>query len=196
MILTPAARLLAHRGTLLARRGALLGLGAGALTLAGCSGIDPSRYAREQPRLDLAQYFNGTVDAWGVFQDRSGEVVRRFTVLMNCHWKDAVGTLDEDFLYSDGSREKRIWTVRKLSEGRYTGTAADVVGEAQGVAAGNALNWRYVLALKVDGRTWEVDFDDWMYQIDDRVMLNRATMSKFGVKLGEVLLSFTRRTPA
>jgi hypothetical protein len=66
-------------------------------------------------------------------------------------------------------------------------------GEARGIASGNALNWRYVLALKVDGRTWEVDFDDWMYQIDDRVMLNRATMSKFGVKLGEVLLSFTRR---
>ena len=62
------------------------------------------------------------------------------------------------------------------------------------MASGNALNWRYVLALKVDGRTWEVDFDDWMYQIDDRVMLNRATMSKFGVKLGEVLLSFTRRS--
>ena len=186
MALSPAARLLARRGT-------LLGLGAGALSLAGCSGVDPTRYAREKPELDLARYFNGTVDAWGVFQDRSGEVVKRFTVLMACQWKDNTGILDEDFLYSDGSKEKRIWTIRKLGEGRYSGTAADVVGEARGIASGNALNWRYVLALKVDGRTWEVDFDDWMYQIDDRVMLNRATMSKFGVKLGEVLLSFTRR---
>ena len=99
----------------------------------------------------------------------------------------------EDFLYSDGTKEKRIWTIRKWPGGRYTGTAADVVGEAQGQAAGNALNWRYVLALVVDGRTWNVDFDDWMFLVDDRVMLNRAVMSKFGVRLGEVLLSFTRR---
>jgi hypothetical protein len=186
MAMTPAARLLA-------RRGLMLGLGAGALGLAGCSGIDPARYAGEQPRLDLARYFNGTVDAWGLFQDRSGEVVRRFTVLMNCQWQGPVGTLDEDFIYADGSREKRIWTVRKHDERRYTGTAADVIGEAQGIASGNSLNWRYTLALKVEGRTWHVDFDDWMFQMDDRVMLNRATMSKFGVRLGEVLLSFTRR---
>jgi hypothetical protein len=32
-----------------------------------------------------------------------------------------------------------------------------------------------------------------MYLIDERVMLNRATMSKFGVRLGEITLSFTKR---
>jgi hypothetical protein len=83
--------------------------------------------------------------------------------------------------------------VRRLPEGRWVGTAADVVGEAQGVSSGNALNWRYTLALNVDGTVWNVDFDDWMYLVDERVMLNRATMSKFGIRLGEVLLSFTKR---
>ncbi len=34
-----------------------------------------------------------------------------------------------------------------------------------------------------------------MYLIDDRVMLNRATMSKFGFRLGEITLSFTKRAP-
>ena len=170
--------------------GGLVGLGALA---AGCAGPEPSQYAAEKPVLDLKTYFNGTIDAWGVFQDRSGAVVRRFTVLMRCSWQGDVGTLDEDFVYSDGKKEKRIWTIRKLPGGRYTGTAADVVGEAQGLASGNAFNWRYTLALPVDGTVWNVDFDDWMYLIDERVMLNRATMSKFGVRLGEVLLSFTRR---
>jgi hypothetical protein len=60
------------------------------------------------------------------------------------------------------------------------------VGTAAGQTSGNALNWRYTMALPVDGRTWHVDFDDWMYLVDERVMLNRATMSKFGVRLGEV----------
>lgn len=176
-----------------ARRTLVGGLAASALLAGGCAGVEPGSYSAEKPVLDLKTYFNGTIDAWGVFQDRSGKVVRRFTVLMNCSWKGDTGVLDEDFTYSDGTREKRVWTIRKLSEGRYSGTAGDVIGEAQGTAAGNALNWRYTLALKVDGRTWHVDFDDWMYLVDDRVMLNRATMSKFGVRLGEVLLSFTRR---
>jgi hypothetical protein len=68
-----------------------------------------------------------------------------------------------------------------------------VVGEAIGESAGSALNWRYVMALPVDGRVWHVDFDDWMFLVDERVLLNRATMSKFGIRLGEVTLSLTRR---
>jgi hypothetical protein len=55
------------------------------------------------------------------------------------------------------------------------------------------LRWQYTLALPVDGRVWEVQFDDWMYLMNDRVMLNKAVMSKWGVRLGEVTLSFTRR---
>jgi hypothetical protein len=70
-----------------------------------------------------------------------------------------------------------------------------VVGEAKGQVSGNAFRWTYTMALPVDGRVWHVDFDDWMYLMDDRVMLNKATMSKWGVQLGEVTLSFTRRTP-
>jgi hypothetical protein len=68
-----------------------------------------------------------------------------------------------------------------------------VVGEAQGTAAGNALNWRYVLDLKVGEQRYHVDFDDWMVLMDDEVMLNRAVMSKFGINLGEVTLSFRKR---
>jgi hypothetical protein len=68
-----------------------------------------------------------------------------------------------------------------------------VVGVAEGRAASNALNWRYTLALPVDGKVYEVQFDDWMYLMDERVMLNKAAMSKFGFGLGEVTLSFTKK---
>jgi hypothetical protein len=120
-------------------------------------------------------------------------VVRRFTVVMNCRWEGEVGTLEEDFTYSDGKTERRVWTLREVGPGRYVGTAGDVIGQAQGVVQGNALNWRYTLALPVDGRVWHFEFDDWMFLVDDRVMLNRAVMSKFGIRLGEVTLSFVKR---
>ena len=164
--------------------------------LAGCgTTVTPSDYKAEKPALDLKTYFNGTVDAWGIFQDRSGKVVKRFTVVMHCHWEGDVGTLDEDFTYSDVTTQKRIWTLKKIGADRYTGTASDVVGEAVGSVGGNALRWQYVLALPVDGNTYEMHFDDWMFQMDERVMLNRAVMSKFGIRLGEVTLSFTKRVP-
>jgi hypothetical protein len=120
-------------------------------------------------------------------------VVKRFTVVMNCSWQGDEGVLDEDFSYSDGTRQKRIWRLRKLGAGRYTGRADDVVGEASGQTGGNAFYWTYTLNLPVDGRTIEVQFDDWMYLMNERVMLNKATMSKFGVRLGEVTLSFMKR---
>jgi hypothetical protein len=165
----------------------------GLCMLTACSTTDVSLYAQEKPALDLKQYFNGTVDAWGMFQDRSGKVVKRFKVVIQCNWKDDTGTLDEDFTYSDGTTQKRIWTIRKNTNGQYIGTAADVVGEAIGITAGNALPWKYVLALPVGEKVYNVSFEDWMFLMDDKVMLNRAEMSKFGFKLGEVTLSFSKR---
>ncbi len=164
-----------------------------ATVLVSCAPIQPSQYAAEKPVLDIKQYFNGTLDAWGMFQDRSGKVVKRFTVVMRCTWDGDVGTLDEDFIYSDGTKQKRVWTIRQVAPGSYVGTASDVVGEAIGTASGNALNWKYVLALPVDGKIYHMQMDDWMILMDDRVMLNRTAMSKFGVGLGEVTLSFTKR---
>ena len=167
--------------------------GTAALALGGCAGPQIADFATEQPVLDLRAYFNGTLDAYGVFTDRAGKVVKRFTVVMQCRWQGDEGELDEDFRYADGTTQKRIWRLKRYADGRYTGTAGDVIGEALGQARGNAFHWRYTMALPVDGRVWEVEFDDWMYLMDGRVMLNKAVMSKWGVRLGEVTLSFVKR---
>ena len=174
-----------------------LALALSAGLLAGCATPQIADYAAEKPRLDMRQYFNGTVDAYGVFTDRSGKVVKRFTVVMTCNWSGApgqeVGVLDEDFTYSDGTKDRRVWTLKRGPDGRYTGTAGDVLGEALGEEKGNAFRWGYTLKLPVDGKTIEVQFDDWMYLMSEKVMLNKAVMSKYGFKLGEVTLSFVKR---
>jgi hypothetical protein len=164
-----------------------------AAALAGCAGPQIGQYASEKPLLDLRTYFNGTLDAYGVFTDRSGAVVKRFTVVMVCTWNGDDGVLDETFNYSDGTTGKRIWRMKHLGNGQFSGTADDVVGTARGEQKGNAFRWGYTLLLPVEGKTYEVQFDDWMYLMDERVMLNKAEMSKFGVRLGEVTLSFVRR---
>jgi hypothetical protein len=175
-------------------RTAALAATAPALLLAGCASAPvPADYAAEKPALDLKRYFDGELVAHGIFTDRAGKVARRFTVQMTGTWQGNQGTLDERFTYSDGKTERRVWRLTDLGGGRYTGRADDVVGEAQGQAAGNALNWTYTLRLPVDDKVYEVQFDDWMYLVDERVMLNKARMSKFGIFLGEVTLSFTKK---
>ncbi len=166
-------------------------LTAAAALLGGCaSAPTPADYAAEKPVLDLKAYFNGPMVAHGIFTDRAGKVVRRFTVQLTGTWSGNQGTLDERFTYSDGKTERRVWKLTDEGNGRWSGRADDVVGVAEGRAAGNALNWRYTLSLPVDGKVYEVQFDDWMYLMDDKVMLNKAVMSKFGIFLGEVTLSF------
>lgn len=172
-------------------RRAILGLTLTGL-LAGCVGPTVQDYAQERPELDLRQYFNGPLTAHGLFTDRSGKVVKRFTVHMTGTWNGDEGVLDEHFVYSDGTTQQRIWHLKYLGDGHYTGRADDVVGQAQGQSAGNAFHWNYVLALPVDGKVWNVNMDDWMYLMDGRTMLNRAAMSKFGFHLGDVTLSFTK----
>ena len=168
--------------------------GTAAVAVSGCAGPQVADYSQQKPKLDLRTYFNGEVEAWGIFTDRSGAVVKRFKVQMNCQWQGDEGVLDEDFLYSDGTKQRRIWRLKALPNGRYEGRADDVVGVAQGEVQGNAFRWNYTLSLPVDGRVWQVQFDDWMFLMDEEVMINKAVMSKFGVRLGEVTLSFKRRT--
>jgi hypothetical protein len=174
------------------RRLALLAAAGAAALMLGCASPSPADYAAEKPVLDLKTYFNGPLVAHGIFTDRSGKVARRFVVQMTGTWQGNQGVLDERFSYSDGKTERRVWRLTDLGGGRWEGRADDVVGVATGVSSGNALNWRYTLALKVDDKTYNVQFDDWMYLVDDKVMLNKAEMSKFGFRLGEVTLSFTK----
>jgi hypothetical protein len=166
--------------------------GAGLSMLSGCASPGILDYAASKPAFDLKKYFNGNLKAHGMFSDRSGKVLRRFVVDMNCSWRGEEGTLDEDFVYDDGEKQKRIWRLKHLGDGRYEGRADDVDGVALGATAGSAFQWQYTLRLPYNGRVIDVQFDDWMFLVDERVMLNRATMSKFGVRLGEVQLSFTK----
>ena len=166
-----------------------------AAVLTACGSVDVDHYAREKPELELSSFFHGTIDAWGIFQKRDGAVARRFHVVIEASWKSPQeGVLDERFTYSDGETQRRVWTLKRQPDGTWQGTADDVVGVAIGKVAGNALRWKYVMRLPVDGKEYLVDFDDWMWQLDDSSMMNRSVMSKFGIDLGEVTLFFKKRT--
>ena len=160
--------------------------------LAGCAGPQLTDHRAQTPVFDFQRFFSGKLTAHGIVNDRGGKVLRRFVVDMRGDWQGDVGTLDEHFRYDDGEVQHRVWTVRKQPDGSLTGTAGDVVGEAAGRSIGPAFNWQYTLALPIRGNVYGVQFDDWMYLVDDKTVLNRAYMSKFGVRIGEVTLSIAK----
>ena len=161
--------------------------------LAACAQPDVSHYAAERPKLDLQKYFATRSHAWGMFQTRSGEVQKRFTVTIDSQGAGDQLVLDEQFVYSDGKTQERRWTLQRAADGVWHGTAPDVVGEAIGRIAGNTLNWRYTLRQPVGDTTYDLDFDDWMYLMDDQTLINRARVSKFGIEVGQVTLFFRNR---
>lgn len=161
----------------------------------GCGTMKPDDFADYKPKLDLYEYFSGEIRAWGLFQDRFGRVRRQFQVDIEGRIEDGELVLEEDFVYADGERDRRVWHIQRDGPQGYVGRAADVVGQAQGQAAGNALNWRYDMDLKVGEGTWRVSFDDWMFLQPDGVLMNRAKVKKFGLEIGSVSLFFMKFTP-
>lgn len=162
------------------------------IILNGCSSMKIEDYAGTQPEFKIEEYFKGKTRAWGIFQDRSGAVKRQFTVDLTGEVNGDTLVLTEDFVYTDGEESQRIWTIKKIDDHTYEGTAPDVDGVAIGKAYGNALYWNYVLKLPVGDSVYNVKFNDWMFLQPDGVLLNKAEMSKFGINVGEVTLSFKK----
>jgi len=136
------------------------------------------------------RYFARRLEAYGVFVDRFGTIRRQFEVAVSGRQTESGFVLDESFRYDDGESDERRWDVTVLGNGRYEGRCADVVGVARGVCTANMLSWRYSFRLAMYGRKVTVRFDDVMVLQAGDILVNRATISKAGCRLGEVLLSF------
>ena len=163
--------------------------------LSACAGtIEGSRYLDIEPRFDVNQFFDGPVKAWGIVQDRSGNLIQRFEVDIQGSFEDGQLVLDEKFTYGVGEGvAERIWTITETIPGEYTGGAGDIAGEAVGRAFGNAMLWAYEMDLPLDGSTVRVKFEDWIWALDQERIVNRSYIKKFGITFAEVTIFMERQ---
>lgn len=157
-------------------------------SLTACSTTDVNDYGDSKLVLKPQVFFDGQLKAYGVVKDYKGEVIRHFSADIAASWKDDVGTLDEDFVFSDGEKQKRIWTLKPTVQGIYFASANDVVGEHAMSVAGNALFMEYVLQLPYKGKTMNVKVDDKMFLVDEKRIINESIFYKWGVKVASVQL--------
>jgi hypothetical protein len=163
------------------------------LCITGCCGPKVEDYAGKTPALDVRDFMNGDLEAWGAFFNRSGTADPRFYVRMTGDFTQNEGTFKEIFTYDDGHRQKREWHFIFKDDHHFTGTADDVVGIAEGKQYGNAVNMKYTLRVKTEsGKTYDMAMDDWLYLTDDKHLINRTTMSKLGFKVGELFIGFNK----
>ena len=163
----------------------------------GCNSNKVATYGDMKPTMSVENYFNGPIKAWGIVQNRSGEVTSRFDVAMHGSWENGVGTLKEDFVYYEGANgktEHRVWTITQIAPGQYEGKAGDIIGKATGNQQGNAMNWAYQMDLPVDDTTYRITFDDWMWLMNDGVLINRSYLKKFGFTVAELTI-FMQKQP-
>ena len=156
------------------------------------SAMKPEDFKNKEPRLIIENYLSGNVKAWGVLQNRSGKVTRQFSADLNGQWDGKKLILDEKFNWDDGEIQNRQWNITKIDEHNYEGTAGDVVGTAKGYSYGPAFKFEYVLLVPVKGREIKITFDDWIFMQDERVAINRARMTKFGIKVAELTVMFVK----
>ena len=164
------------------------------ILLTSCSGnnMKPIDFKGQKPRLIIEDYLSGNIKAWGILQNRSGKVTRQFSAELNGKWDGKQLILDEKFNWSDGEIQKRQWQINKIDQHNYEGTAGDVVGTAKGYSYGPTFKFEYVLLVPIKGKNIKITFDDWIFQQDDKVAINKATMTKFGIKVAELTVLFLK----
>ena len=89
------------------------------LLITSCStDMNINDFSDKKPKFKLEEYFNGKTEAWGMFHDRFGNLKRSFKVDIIGTLNSNTLTLDEKFLYDDGEKDTRIWTIKILGDNK------------------------------------------------------------------------------
>ena len=162
------------------------------LLLSGCStNIDV--YESNKPVFIAEDFFNGSLTAHGIVKNRSGKVVRSFNATLQGSWHEGEGLLAERFVFDDGEVQLRNWTLSpEPIKGRYIAGAEDVLGDAEINTAGNAMFINYTLVVPYNDTSIEVQVDDRMYLVSDKVLINESKLTKWGFDVGEVVLTIIK----
>jgi len=165
------------------------------LFLTGCATMNMSDFDDTKPEFIPQEYFNGKLKAYGIVKNRSGKIIRSFTGDLYGSWDEkGVGTLDEYFLYNDGEKQRRVWTLTPTDDPKsFTGTAGDIIGEAPMRANGNTVMIDYTMRIPYNDGTIDIDVKDWLHLQEDGVIINHSIMKKFGFKVGELVITIIKQ---
>ena len=160
--------------------------------LTGCSNSNMKNVVSKNSSFELLEYFEGETTAWGLVVDRFGNLQRTFKVKLNGKRDKKKLLLKEYFTYNDGEREYREWVITKTETGSYEGKSKDTIGVAKGKQVGNTMRMVYDTTISIGETNIRVSFDDRFVKADKNVVINRAEVLKWGIKLADVTIFFSK----
>jgi hypothetical protein len=164
-----------------------------ALLLSACAGAPALPPETGPDDFIIERDLEGLTVARGEFSAING-VTRGFTAYLTGTRAGDTFTLNEKFEYDDGQRDEKTWVLKLEGDGRYSGSREDVVGVARGWQDGRAFRLEYDIRLpNADGEPgMQLRFRDVMVKTGDGVVINRATVGKWGFRVGRVDLEIRR----
>ena len=76
--------------------------------------------------------------------------------------------------------------------GLYEGTSKDTIGVAKGKKVGNTMRMVYDTTISIGDTDIRVSFDDRFVKADKKVVINRAEIFKWGIKIADVTIFFSK----
>ncbi len=178
-----------------ARRGLLSFLALAPLTAcAPKPSPDLASYENERPLLIPQKVFAGELKAWGVVQGPRGNVVRRMWVEIDGDWDGETLTIAEHMTFENGEKMARTWAYRQDGPDNWIGSAEGIEAPSTGRVSGNAFNRRYTgMAHMPDGTMVMAQFDEWLWQLDEKRLFCRAYISRLGIAVAQASVFFERK---
>ncbi len=142
----------------------------------------------------LEEFFHGNLVAEGVFTNTRDGSKRGLKVRMRGDWDGRTLTLVEDFVYSDGEKDRKTWRFTKVADGRYTGTREDVLGTADIRQNGNDVLLDYTAKVTTkDGKSYNIRFADVLSLTGPKTVLNTARLTAYWFfEVGNVRLTIRK----
>jgi len=147
----------------------------------------PADYVNTGPDFILNEHLSGPILSEGLIYGPNGKVTNSFVAEMFGEWVGSTGTLTENFTYSNGSTQQRKWFLTIVSDNTFTATADDIVGTAQGTISGSTVKISYKITLPAEAGGHTLNATDWMYLTENGVIMNKSEMTKFGIKVAELI---------
>ena len=158
----------------------------------GCSNPKIENVVSKDISFELIEYFEGETTAWGLVVDRFGNLQRTFKVQLDGKRDNTKLLLKEYFTYNDGEKEYREWVISKTETGSYEGKSKDTIGIAKGIKVGNTMRMVYDTTISIGETDLRVSFDDRFVKADKKVVINRAEILKWGIKIADVTIFFSK----
>ena len=144
------------------------------------------------PKLKFEVYFSGKVTAYGQMilyypKKRIKNIKAKFNGKFH---KDKL-ILNEEFIESN-TKTDRVWTFKKISDLDFIGHENNVLSPFNVRVENNMLNMNYRFKTNYKNYNFSVNIKDNMYLINNKLLLNKSKVSKFGITIAETILLYTK----